>query len=158
MLFRSVIAGSGEEAYENQLKARVTGKGLTDVVRFAGWVDGEEKRNLLQRASLFALPSKHENFGVAVLEALTAGVPAIISRDVQLAPELATANAGWVVDATHEALAMALNHAMSHEQLRADRGRAAAKLAKQFAWPAVATRMVELYTDRKSTRLNSSHT
>ena len=48
------------------------------VVRL-GLVTGNEKVLLLAGASLFALPSEHENFGIAPLEALAAGTPVLLS-------------------------------------------------------------------------------
>ena len=43
---------------------------LRDGLRALGWVDGEQKRQLLQAASVFALPSSQENFGISTAEAM----------------------------------------------------------------------------------------
>lgn len=144
--WRLVIAGTGDDRYEQQLKEQVSKAGAQSLVNFAGWVDGETKRRLIQGASLFALPSLHENFGIAVLEALAAGVPAIVSRDVHLAADITAADAGWEVDGTRGALTSALQTAMTDEQRRADRGRAAAVLATRYGWPAIAARLAATYT------------
>ena len=67
-----------------------------DRVTFVGWVDGEAKRQFFERASLFALPSLHENFGVSLVEAMAAGVPGVVSRHVHLAEAVGrAAPAGW---------------------------------------------------------------
>ena len=155
--WRLGIAGAGDDAYEAQLREQVRKADAKTLVSFAGWVQGAEKRALVQGASLFALPSLHENFGIAVLEALTAGVPAMISKDVQLAADLTAADAGWVVDSTHEALSTALHSAMTGERVRADKGRAAARMARQYAWPAIATRLVDMYTGIVRARTDASH-
>lgn len=155
--WRLVIAGAGDDEYEAQLREQVRKAGAKELVRFAGWVQGAEKRALLQGASIFALPSMHENFGIAVLEALTAGVPAMISKDVQLAADLAAADAGWVVDSTHEALSATLHSAMTEERVRADKGHAAARMARQYAWPAIASRLAAMYTDIVRAKTHASH-
>jgi glycosyltransferase involved in cell wall biosynthesis len=46
-------------------------------VRFPGYVTGERKATFLQAASLYLFPSRHESYGLTLVEALAAGVPAI---------------------------------------------------------------------------------
>jgi glycosyltransferase involved in cell wall biosynthesis len=140
-----VIAGSGEPAYQQALERRARESGAP--IRFAGWVTGAEKRALLARASVFALPSKHENFGIAVLEALAAGVPAIVSRDVQLSAALRDADGGWIVDGSTGSLADALRDALAPDADLDGKSRRAQALAERFAWPAVAARMMTMYRD-----------
>jgi glycosyltransferase involved in cell wall biosynthesis len=145
--FDLVIAGSGDPAYASLLERRVAARNASGYIRFVGWVDGDCKRKLLTQASLFALPSRHENFGIAVLEAMGASVPVVISRDVQLASSVNEAAAGWIVDGSHQSLVEALVRGMTDAGERARRGTAARALAEQFAWPSVAAQMIEMYRD-----------
>ena len=46
-----------------------------------GWVDGEKKENLLKKSQLFVLPSYNEGLPIAILEAMSYGIP-VISTDV----------------------------------------------------------------------------
>jgi len=140
-----VIAGTGDASYVDDLRQLVAGLGAEDRVRFPGWVDGQAKRELVAGASLFVLCSKHENFGIAVLEALAAGVPAIVSPQVDLSCDVERAAAGWVVDAGDVALAETLSRALSDAADRASRGSAARDLARGFAWPMIAARLLQQY-------------
>ena len=54
--------------------------GIGDRVLFLGQVTEEERDTLLASASVFVLPSVVEPFGIAALEAMSAGVPAIVSK------------------------------------------------------------------------------
>jgi glycosyltransferase involved in cell wall biosynthesis len=83
--WRLLIAGSGEPEYERSLHGLAETLGLKSSVHFLGFVAGSEKAYLLQRARWFLLPSKQENFGVAVLEAISNGCPVAISNQVYLA-------------------------------------------------------------------------
>lgn len=143
--WRLIIAGSGDDAYQRQLAAQVAARSADDVIQFAGWVSGEQKQQLLSGASLFALPSKHENFGLAVLEAMAAGCPVVISRDVQLADAVQNASAGWTVETDGPSLRLALEQAMSDASMREARGIAARALAARYSWNAVANRLIEMY-------------
>lgn len=73
------IAGSGPE--ESNLKAECLELGINDIVRFVGWVDNEKKISLLRESQLFVLPSYNEGLPVALLEAISYGLP-VVATDV----------------------------------------------------------------------------
>jgi glycosyltransferase involved in cell wall biosynthesis len=89
--WRLVLAGDGSSEYVSKLKNKVVG----DRILFTGWLEGERKDVVLGHASLVALPSHQENFGLCVMEALSHSVPVLVSPAVNLATEIASANAGW---------------------------------------------------------------
>lgn len=88
---RILIAGTGDDAYEQQLRRRTTETGMDDLVSFLGMVIGEEKISLYQAADLFVLPTSQENFGFVFFEALAAGCPVMTTRGVDTWPELEAA-------------------------------------------------------------------
>ncbi len=143
--WRLVIAGDGEAEYVESLKTRAARSGAGERIRFAGWVEGAAKRALLEGASLFALPSLHESFGVSLIEALAHGVPALVSPHVHLAAEIQESRAGWVAGPEREEYKEALEATMRSDDERERRGEAAWRFAQRFAWPRVAEQLVELY-------------
>jgi glycosyltransferase involved in cell wall biosynthesis len=144
--WRLVILGDGEAEYVGTLRARAGSSGCADRIVFAGWASGETKRAWLREASLFALASHHENFGVSLLEALALGVPAIVTPGVQLAAAVERAHAGWVSALDTGALASTLGSAMDDLAGRTTRAEAARVLARGYTWTAVASALVDLYT------------
>jgi glycosyltransferase involved in cell wall biosynthesis len=116
-------------------------------VLFPGWLDGDGKRAALHQASLLALPSYHENFGLCVMEALACGVPVLISPQVNLAPEVQAARAGWVAAVDKNSLAAALVSALSSEEERLLRGEAGRTLSNAFSWPAIAGMLSDVYSE-----------
>src|SRR5215207_472220 len=106
--WRLVLAGDGPPDYVSKLKAKVAASSQPDRIVFAGWLDDDKKQAVLGRASLLALPSHQENFGLCVMEALSHSVPVLVSPNVNLAAEIVSANAGWIAAIDKDALAAKL--------------------------------------------------
>ena len=140
--WRLVIAGDGPADYVAFLKQKAR---KSEKITFTGWVEGDQKEALFRGASLFALPSRQENFGLSVLEAMARGVPALVSSHVNLAGDIEAANAGWVVEL--DQLGHALNAALTNENERTQRGRAAYLFSQQYSWERTATELTTLYRD-----------
>lgn len=146
--WRLVIAGEGEPEYVAQLQGVVNAAGGAERVLFAGWLQGEQKRGTLRAASLFALPSHQENFGLSVVEAMACGVPVLISETVNLADEVTAAGAGWVVSLDKREIETALYKALSGATERELRGQAARELVRQqYRWAAVGEQLAQLYAN-----------
>lgn len=131
-----VLAGSGEPDYVARLEARgmhIGGAGAG--VRFAGFVAAGAKADAFDRADVFVLPSFHENFGVAVLEAVAAGLPVVVSPDVQLASFVSRHGLGIVSPRETGALADALVDALGDAALRARSAREGPTLVREHFSP-----------------------
>jgi glycosyltransferase involved in cell wall biosynthesis len=144
-LARLVIAGNDENGYERQLRAMADRYGVASRVDFRGPVYGAAKQLLLEQADLFVLPSYSENFGNAVLEAMAAGLPVVVTPDVGLAESIEAAGAGVVTDASPARLAATLRELLADPQRLREMGRRGCRLVRQrFSWDSVAVRMEEV--------------
>jgi glycosyltransferase involved in cell wall biosynthesis len=147
------IAGDGDPRYRAELTTLAETLGLSARVRFVGHVDGEEKRRVFAEADCFVLPSAHENFGIAVAEALAAGLPVIVTPGVALAPNVATAGAGLVTEATDDALASTITWAADHPAALVEMGQRAWRLARtDLSWSTTCVRLIELYAELATAR------
>jgi glycosyltransferase involved in cell wall biosynthesis len=143
---RLAVAGSGDDAWEKSLRALAEKEQVADRIEWAGFVSGAAKRRMLERAALFVLPSYSENFGVAVVEAMAAGLPVVISDQIGIHPAITEGGAGLVTPCQVDALSDALIQALADPgALRAmgERGRKVA--IAQFSIPVVAEKLVSLY-------------
>lgn len=100
-----------------------------DVI-FTGYLDSEARLEALAAADIFALPATGEGLSVAVLEALAAGVPVILSPGCNM-PEAETSGAGVIVDASSAPLAEALHDLISDPARRQTMSHAARQLIRQ---------------------------
>lgn len=72
---RLVVAGSGSDLA--RLRARAEALGVAAAVCFTGQLDPATLGELYRRAALFAMPSRHEGFGLVFAEAMAAGKPCL---------------------------------------------------------------------------------
>jgi glycosyltransferase involved in cell wall biosynthesis len=75
-----LIAGPDEQGTLKRLSEQVRRLGLEGSVTFCGPLYGEERSTLMAGADLFVLPTRNENFGLVVAEALACGVPVITTK------------------------------------------------------------------------------
>jgi glycosyltransferase involved in cell wall biosynthesis len=148
------IVGDGDAAYVATLRDRVMKNGTDSSVIFRGFLTGEKKAAALSRASVVVLPSHHENFGVAAIEAIRAGVPVVLSREVHLADFVEREKLGKIVEGNSAPLADAIVEVAGDSSLRqrvATRG--SDLVSANFSPAAVGkllSRMYQTITERKA--------
>lgn len=115
---------------------------------WAGYLEGTERLQALACADVFALPAVGEGLPMAALEALAAGIPALLSPECAL-PQVAQAGAGWIVAPEREALRAALRSALSLSPVQQATMRHAARtlVRQSFSWQGVAQALLAVYTD-----------
>jgi glycosyltransferase involved in cell wall biosynthesis len=150
-----VVAGSGDDDYVERLRTIAEGvSGEGEPVRFVGFVHGEEKRELLRTSSVFVLPSHRENFGLAAVEAAAAGLPSVLSRNVDAGDILEEEGLAVRCDVTPPSIAQGIGAVLSDAALRRRCERAGpAAVARRFAPEVVARSLVALYGRAGSPRL-----
>ncbi|HLP90976.1 MAG TPA: hormogonium polysaccharide biosynthesis glycosyltransferase HpsP [Nostocaceae cyanobacterium] len=146
--FHFVLAGTNPQdpVYEQKIKSKIANSALKPHTTLVGFVTGELKASLLQTADVFVLPSYYENFGIAVAEAMVAGIPVIISDQVYISPQVIESQSGWVGKTETESIINLLKEALENPQERQHRGENAKKYAlKNYSWDAIAQQTIQAY-------------
>jgi glycosyltransferase involved in cell wall biosynthesis len=143
------VAGGGDRWYLSRLHSLARALGIADCVNWLGHVEGKRKAEALATAAAFVLPSYSENFGVAAVEALAAGLPCIVSQEVAIAGEIEAAGAGFIVGTDAESIAAGVERlAGSSEHGYFAMSAAARALAtSSFSLEAMGERLEALYRD-----------
>ncbi len=144
--WRLVFAGEGPEEYVGALRRKVATHCLENAVLFPGWLEGEKKNACLRQASLLALPSYHENFGLCVMEAMAFGVPVLVSPHVHLAEDILNAGAGWLADVEKASIEVVLKEIFCSNAERARRGLAGKEFSRRFTWRNIAGQLILVYS------------
>jgi glycosyltransferase involved in cell wall biosynthesis len=141
-----VIAGSGRE--QDNLSRQVKGLNIANSVFMAGELSKERVAQLMAAADVFALPSKMESFGLALLEASATGVPVVCS------------NAGGVPEVFQEgfnallyppgddiAMAKAIIRLLQDRKLAKTISANAVATSRRFTWEIAAERTLRVYEE-----------
>ena len=149
---RLVIVGPDFGALAD-VEARVQLHGLNDKVVITGPIWGKEKFEPLVDATCYCLPSEHESFSVAIVEALACSCPVVISEECHF-PEVKDAVAGFEIPLDSQQLAKALHEIVIDCRLREQMSNKARQLVEEnYQWNIIAQRITEFYdqlTSKKS--------
>jgi glycosyltransferase involved in cell wall biosynthesis len=95
---------------------------------------------------VFCLPSDQESFSLATVEAMTAGLPVVISDQVNICHEIHSARAGLVVPRQSEAVCSALFKLLADDHLRKQMGENGRRLVEeQYDWNTIVGSVIDLY-------------
>ena len=114
------LAGDGELA---RAQALIESRKLTASVHLTGWIEAEQRHQLLQSADVFVLPSYNEGLPMAMLEAMGWGLP-VISTPVGGIPEwIKPKETGYLVEpGSLKAIAAAMKFLIEEDALRVAMG------------------------------------
>lgn len=144
-----VLAGRKGWLYEPIFKAaeRINNQG--GKVVFLDFVYDDQLPLLYNMAEVFAYPSLYEGFGMPVAEALSCGVPTLVSTDGAL--KEVTGDAALAVDALSvEDIAMGLQRLLTDETLRQQLSYSGPAQAARFTWEAAARTVLDVYNGAKT--------
>jgi glycosyltransferase involved in cell wall biosynthesis len=131
-------------AYEDELRATAARLGLGDRIAFPGFVSDEDLEGLYADATVFAMPSTTEGFGLPILEAMDRGVPVACSNASAL-PEVA-GDAGLLFDPyAVPDIAATVARLLGDAALRARLAAAGRARAATFTWERTAEQTLESY-------------
>ena len=119
---------------------------LGDRVRTIGRVGDDHLRGLYRGADIFVLPSRHEGFGIPVLEAMAQGTP-VIASDIPALREVAGDAARLITPTDPDAWASALDDLLHDRDRHADLGEAGRRRAELFSWERCATETRAVYRE-----------
>ena len=129
-------------AVENLIKEN----GVDDLVSLHPAVNGEEKKQILLNADCFIQTSRHEGMPMGILEALSYGIPCIITEGTSLGGIVRKYDAGWVADTSAESIANAIELAIIEKERLIEKSNNAKRLVEEnFSWDIITSKTIEQY-------------
>lgn len=143
-----VIAGPDNDGYSAQVREWFARADCLSSVTFTGMVRNGLKAALLKRARVFVLPSYTENFGIAVVEAMGAGIPVAISNRVNIWREVQDAAAGLVAQPDADQFAKILMTLLDDPGAAEAMGERGYRFARtRFSWERAGDGLLAMYRE-----------
>jgi glycosyltransferase involved in cell wall biosynthesis len=143
-----IVAGPAKPGYLAKLKSMSADFSIRCCdITWLGMVSGQLKESLLATADIFVLPSRQEGDSIAVKEAMSFGLPVIISKACRF-PEVETNQAGIVVENEVADIVSALNWFCDHPDARkrfGENGRCLVE--KEYRWDKIGRELLGVYRD-----------
>ncbi|MFC1736716.1 glycosyltransferase family 4 protein [Candidatus Hydrogenedentota bacterium] len=141
-----IIVGDGPVSRYSELSNELNVSGL---IEFSGYAGHDELLRNYERADIFVLPTRKESFGLAIADAMAAGLPTVVSNTTAIPELVDDGKTGVLVpaDAPNE-LAAVLDKLVEDSGLRRELGEAACRaIRSRYTWAASAERMLEVYEE-----------
>ncbi|MEC7427723.1 MAG: glycosyltransferase family 1 protein [Actinomycetota bacterium] len=140
-----IVGPAGDAEKELDRSVKMLPSATRSRVHRVGFVEREQRDELISNATILVHPSHYEGFGFPVLEAMSMGTPVVTTTGGAI-PEIAGEAALKVPPGDVDALAGALAELLANEELRSTFTSAGLDRARKFTWEATAQGMLDLYS------------
>lgn len=122
--------------------------GVEDLIILGDAVFGEEKTSLIENSDVFIQTSRSEGMPMGILEALSYGMPVIITRGTSLVDEVNQYNCGYTCENNAKEISKAIKKAFETKMKWKEYGDNARKLIEEkYEWGKVGIETVKKYSE-----------
>ena len=124
----------------------VSDRGIEDLVSLNHEIQGEEKKNRVLDADIFVQTSRHEGMPMGILEALSYGLPCMVTEGTTLAEQVEEHDAGWNAGSTAESVAASIMQALLEVDTFGSKSKAAVSFVRNnYSWDTISKETVDTY-------------
>lgn len=142
------IYGPDYQNRRENVKRLIEENGVESIVSLLDAVSGDEKEEILLNADIFLQVSRSEGMPLGILEALSYGLPCLITKGTNMGEYVELYDAGWVAESNAESIAEQLQRAIAEENKYIEKSKNAVRLIQEeFEWDTIAKSTIEQYGD-----------
>lgn len=133
------IYGPDREHEKDKLRNLIERKKISDILLVQDSpIFGEEKESKLLASDFFLLTSRLEGHPMGLIEALSYGLPSVVTRGSNMLKEIKEADAGWVAEIDAISIAQALKKMVIENDKFVIKSNNAISLARKYQWDLLA--------------------
>lgn len=120
--------------FDEETQASASSSGISDRIRFHGFVAPDQIREFYKKGGIFVLPTREDCFALAILEAMCASLPVLVSKYADGAYDLMTDGENGYLFDPYDAVSLSekIDLLLSDENLRRRLGERSYELSKKF--------------------------
>lgn len=138
------LYGADVDGAANELRDEIKNKGISDLIEIHGSAYGNEKERVLLSSDVFLMPSRFEGHPMALIEAMSYGLPCLVSKGSNMKQEIEEAGAGWTFVSDANELGAAIECCVNDFSKFREYGENAMKLSSKYSWTEIAKYTHEL--------------
>ena len=139
-LYGPDILGRGDE-----VRTLIANNGVGDFVTLHDPIQDKEKINVLLSGDIFIQTSRFEGMPLGILEALSYGIPCLVTDGTRVAHLVDEYDAGWSAPCDEEQISNVIRLAINEKEKWSQKSQNAISLAKKFEWESISYGCVENY-------------
>ncbi len=140
------LYGPDRFGWGDGIRKMISENGVENLVQLHSEVSGAEKEKILLDTDVFIQTSRFEGMPMGILEALSYGLPILITEGTTLGSCVREYNAGWVAETSAESIAKSFEKIIEEKARFEEKGQQAIRLVEEnFEWSKVAKETVEKY-------------
>lgn len=142
------IYGPDYQGRYAHLEQLVSDAKVEDVVSLHHEISGAEKEKVLLNSDVFIQTSRFEGMPLGILEAMSYGIPCIVTEGTTLAKTISAAKAGWNAGDSAETIAAAITECLSQKESWRELGTNARNLVQEeYSWEKITEKTLEQYDE-----------
>nr|WP_281419838.1 glycosyltransferase [Evansella tamaricis] len=128
------LYGPDRYSSKRSLQKLIIEKQLHGVLSIHDAVFDDEKEKIQLESDFFIMTSRFEGHSMGLIEALSYGLPCLVTEGTNMKEEIQGSNAGWVADNNVQSIKLALLHVISEKNKLREKSLAAKELVRKYDW------------------------
>ena len=138
--------GPDRFGWGDEIRNLVVENNVEELIQLKQEISGAKKESVLLDSDVFIQTSRSEGMPLGIIEALSYGLPVLITEGTTLGSCVREYNAGWVADTAIESIAKSFEKIIEEKARFEEKGQQAIKLIEEnFKWEKIAKNVVEKY-------------
>lgn len=130
------------------VKALASERNIEDLVMIKLEISGKEKKDMLLKSDIFVQTSRHEGMPMGILEAMSYGIPCIVTKGTSLADVVEKSDCGWNAGETSSEIGNAILAAIQDRKKWGIKGNNAFEISKsRYSWETISQNTIYTYKE-----------